>query len=201
MSGRPRDLDLERRLLAAAWSLLTSRGYDALKLTQVAAEANAHRTDVYRRWSSKAQLVTDALAAHLPPVSEVDTGSLLSDIRAWVDDLAVSWSSAWIDGLVGLLADLRWDVDAELTFREMAERRGQPLRDAIARAVERGEIAEVPDLSLMGDLVEGPLMHRRLIGRQPLTPEYLASVATTAHRLLMDEPTLSSLTPREPHWL
>lgn len=184
MPGRPRDVDLERRLLSAAWSLLTSHGYDALKLTQVAAQANAHRTDVYRRWSSKAQLVTDVLAAHLPPVSEVDTGSLLSDIRAWIDDLAVSWSSSWIDGLVGLLADLRRDVDAELAFRKMAERRGQPLRDAIARAAERGEIAALPDLSLVGDLLEGPLMHRRLIGRQPLTPEYLETVARTAHRLL-----------------
>ena len=184
MVGRPRDRDLERRLLAAAWSLLTSQGYDALKLTSVAAQAQAHRTDVYRRWPSKARLVTDVLAEHLPPVSEVDTGSLHSDIRAYLGDLAVSWSSDWIDGLVGLLADLRRDIDAELAFRTMGERRGQPMRNAIARAVERGEIGEVADLSLVGDLLEGPLMHRRLIGRQPLTPDYLDALALSAHRLL-----------------
>lgn len=184
MPGRPRDPDLERRLLAAAWSLLTSHGYDALTLTKVAAQAKAHRTDVYRRWSSKAQLVTDVLAAHLPPVTEVDTGALLSDLRAWIDDLAVAWSSPWIDGLVGLLADLRQDVEAELAFRKMAELRGRPMRDAIARAVERGELPQAPDLSLVGDLLEGPLMHRRLIGRQPLTPDYLEAVARTAQRLL-----------------
>lgn len=184
MSGRPRDPDLEKRLLSAAWSLLTRQGYDALKLTQVAAEANAHRTDVYRRWSSKARLVTDALAEHLPPVSEVDTGSLRSDLRAFVDDLAASWSSSWIDGLVGLLADLRTDSEADTAFREMGERRGQPLRNAIARAEQRGEIGEVPDLFLVGDLLEGPLMHRRMFGRRPLTPDYLEAVARSAHGLL-----------------
>ncbi|HVM55768.1 MAG TPA: TetR-like C-terminal domain-containing protein [Acidimicrobiales bacterium] len=128
--------------------------------------------------------MTDALAEHLPPVSEFDTGSLHSDIRAYLDDLAASWSSPWIDGLVGLLADLRHDIDAELAFRKMGERRGQPMRNAIERAIERGEINEVPDLSLIGDLLEGPLMHRRMIGRQPLTPDYLEAVALSAVRLL-----------------
>lgn len=184
MAGRPRDPDLEQRLLAAAWSLLTSGGYDALTLTKVAAQANAHRTDVYRRWSSKAQLVTDVLAEHLPPVSEFDTGTLRGDIRVYLDDLAAAWSSPWIEGFVGLLADLRRDVDAELAFRLLAERRGQPMRDALARAVERGEIGELPELGLAGDLLEGPLMHRRMIGRQPLTADYLDALALAAHRLL-----------------
>ena len=88
MPGRPRDPELERRLLAAAWDLLTEDSYAALTLAQVAVRAGAHRSDVYRRWPTKTRLVADTLAAHLPPVSEADTGSLLSDIRVYVDDLA-----------------------------------------------------------------------------------------------------------------
>lgn len=184
MPGRPRDPDLEQRLLAAAWSLLTGQGYDALTLTKVAATAKAHRTDVYRRWSTKAQLVTDVLAEHLPAVPAFDTGTLRGDLRAYVDALAVSWSSPWIDGLVGLLADLRNDPDAELAFRLLAERRGQPMRDALDRALARGEIRELPELSLAGDLIEGPLMHRRMIGRQPLTRDYLEALAGAVHGVL-----------------
>lgn len=184
MPGRPRDSGLEQRLLAAAWSVLTSEGYDALKLTQVASKANAHRTDVYRRWSTKPQLVTDVLAVYLPPVSDVDTGSLQSDLLAFVHDLAASWSSSWVDGLVGLLPDLRRDAVADAAFRRLSEQRGQPWRTAIVRAVKRGEIPDVPDMFLVGDLLEGPLMHRRLFARQPFTPEYLEAVAASAHRLL-----------------
>lgn len=184
MTGRPRDLDLDKRLLGAAWSLLQGEGYAALTLTKVAARAGAHRSDVYRRWSSKAQLVVDVLDEHLPPVTEVDTGSISADLRAVIADFAASWSSPWIDGLVGLTADLQHDPDAELAFRAMAERRGTPLRKAIVRARERGEIGEPPDLSLLGDLIEGPLMHRRMIGRGPLTSDYLDAVAIAAHQLL-----------------
>jgi AcrR family transcriptional regulator len=182
--GRQRDPDLEQRLLAATWSLLTSRGYDALTLAHVAAEAKAHRTDLYRRWSSKAQLVTDALAEHLPPVSSHDTGTLHGDIRAFLDDLAVSWSSDWIDGFVGLFADLRNDPQAELAFRRLGSRRGASLGEALQRAVERGELAAVPEAGWVGDLLEGPLMHRRMVGRAPLTPGYLDAVAFAALSLL-----------------
>jgi AcrR family transcriptional regulator len=184
VSGRPRDPELESRLLAAAWSLLTRHGYDALTLTRVAAEASAHRTDVYRRWATKPQLVTQVLAAHLPPVPALDTGDLRADLRAYLDALASSWSAPWMDGLVGLLGDLHTDVDAELAFRSLGERRGQAVRDAVARAVERGEITDPGDLSLLGDLLEGPLMHRRMVGRQPLTPEYLDALAANALAVL-----------------
>jgi hypothetical protein len=61
------------------------------------------------------------------------------------------------------------------------------MRDALDRAVARGELAEAPDLGLAGDLLEGPLMHRRMIGRQPLTADYLDLVAHTAHQVLTSE--------------
>lgn len=185
MLGRPRDPGLEKRLLTAAWSLLTAQGYDRLTLAKVAAQAQAHRTDMYRRWPSKAQLVVAALAEHLPPVSAVDTGSLYSDIRALVEDLATSWSAPWMDGLIGLIADLRRDHDADVAFRKMAERRAQPLVDALARAARRGEVREVPDLFLVADLLEGPLMHRQMFTRRPSTPGDLDAVARSVHHMLI----------------
>jgi hypothetical protein len=139
---------------------------------------------VYRRWSSKAQLVTDALAEHLPPISPHDTGTLHGDLKAYLQDLAVSWSSDWVDGFVGLFADLRFDSEAELAFRALGARRGAPMGEALRRAVARGEIAALPEEGWVGDLLEGPLMHRRMIGRAPLTPEYLDAVAFAALSLL-----------------
>ncbi|RDI17079.1 TetR/AcrR family transcriptional regulator [Lentzea flaviverrucosa] len=184
MAGRPRDPDLEQRLLATAWSLLTSHGYDALTLTQVAAQSGAHRTDVYRRWRSKVRLVADVLDAYLPPVPDPDTGTLHGDLRAFAQDLAGAWDEPWNDGLVGFLADLRGDAEAGRTFRALAVRRSQPLVDAIARAVRRGEITEVPELPFVGNLLEGPVMHRRMFGGAPMTPEELDVVTWSVHRLL-----------------
>ncbi|MFK4087732.1 TetR/AcrR family transcriptional regulator [Kribbella sp. NPDC020789] len=184
MAGRPRNPELEKRLLQATWQLLTERGYDALTLAEVANHAGAHRTDVYRRWSSKAQLVVDALAEHLPPIVTRDTGSLRSDLRSILAAFAESWSAPWIDGVVALSADLQHDPDAELAFRRMAEGRGDALRTALDRAIARGEIAATTDRGLVGDLIEGPLMHRRIAARQPLTPEFLDTLAAVVHQVL-----------------
>lgn len=184
MSGRPRDPGLEQRLLSAAWLLLTEQGYDGITMARVASQANAHRSDVYRRWRTKAQLVTAALAQHLPPIPESDTGSLYLDLRTALDGFATAWSAPWMDGLMGLLADLRRDPEADAAFHAMAERRGRPVAEAIERAVGRGEIAEPVDLNLAGDLLEGPLMHRQMLTRRPLTSEDLDTIALSAHRLL-----------------
>ncbi|MFI7680235.1 TetR/AcrR family transcriptional regulator C-terminal ligand-binding domain-containing protein [Actinophytocola sp. NPDC049390] len=184
MSGRPRDPELEQRLLSAAWLLLTSEGYDAFTLARIATDANAHRSDVYRRWQTKAQAVTAALAKHLPPIPEVDTGSLYLDLRAIVDGLATAWSAPWMDGLVGLLADLRRDPEAEAAFQAMAGRRRGVVAAVIERAVHRGEIPEPVNPYLPGDLLEGPLMHRQMLTRRPITSEDLDLIAQSAHWLL-----------------
>src|SRR5688572_2472055 len=116
--GRVRDGDLEQRLLSATWDELLASSYGVLSFSQVAVRAGAHRTDIYRRWKTKAQLVTAAMAAHLPPVEAFDTGSLRGDIRAHLDALWQSWSSEWVDALVGVLADL--DEEAERTILAMS---------------------------------------------------------------------------------
>ncbi len=179
---RTRDSKLEQRLLAAAWELVTSSGYAALSFARVAARAGAHRSDIYRRWSTKAQLVTAAMVVHLPPVPDFDTGSLRGDVRAYLEALWQSWSSDWVEVAIGVLADL--DEDAERAFRAMTLRRAQPLRDAIVRAVRRGELVDVPDLAMLGDLLEGPLMHRRLVGRQLMTLDELDGLAGIVHGLM-----------------
>ncbi|MBP2478230.1 AcrR family transcriptional regulator [Crossiella equi] len=187
MAGRPRDPELEQRLLAAAWALLASNGYDGLTLSQVATRAGAHRTDVYRRWATKAHLVAEALAVHVPPVPELDTGALYTDLRAFLQALEAAWSASWVHGLVGLIADLARDGEAEAAFLGMARARGQRLVEAVRRAADRGEVAEMPDsavLVLLGDLLEGPLMHRRLFERQGFGDGELDALARVGYRQL-----------------
>src|SRR5690606_37500255 len=117
------------------------------------------------------------------------TGSLRGDIRAHLDALWQTWSSDWVDAMIGVLADL--DDEAERTMRTLSLERGRPLRDGIMRAVRRGELTEIPDLAMVGDLLEGPLMHRRLIGRQVMTLDDLDALADTVHALMRAQPVAS----------
>ncbi|MEZ5265703.1 MAG: helix-turn-helix domain-containing protein [Acidimicrobiales bacterium] len=66
--GRPRDRTIDDAVLAAARELLAAVGYEALSMSAVAEAAGTTRQALYRRWSSKADLATAAVAA----MSEAD---------------------------------------------------------------------------------------------------------------------------------
>lgn len=182
--ARPKDVDLDRRLVSAAWTLLTDEGYDAVTFARVAARAGAHRSDVYRRWSSRVRLVIDAVAEHAPLDATIDTGSLRSDLRHFLAGLASAWAMPWMDGFVAMLADLRSDPAAEEAYRSVVRRRSQPLIDLLVRARERGEIDELPRPGVLGGLLEGPLMHRRMFFREEFSDDELDRMVDTACREL-----------------
>ena len=63
--GRPRDRDVDRRILGAARALLRERGLDGLTMSAVAAAAGVGRPTVYRRYATPQQIAMDVLYADL----------------------------------------------------------------------------------------------------------------------------------------
>ncbi|HEY3481564.1 MAG TPA: TetR-like C-terminal domain-containing protein, partial [Streptomyces sp.] len=57
-----------------------------------------------------------------------------------------------------------------------AQRR-KPVHEAVARAVERGEIE---DAEFVADLFLGPLFYRRLLSREPLSEAFVNRVVAAA---------------------
>lgn len=58
--GRPLDLSRNKVILTATLDLLAESGFDALTIDAVAAKAKVGKATIYRRWSSKTDLVIDA---------------------------------------------------------------------------------------------------------------------------------------------
>jgi hypothetical protein len=50
---------------------------------------------------------------------------------------------------------------------------------AVERAVERGEVGTDRDAELIDGLLLGPIFYRRLLSRQPITPEFVERVVDT----------------------
>jgi AcrR family transcriptional regulator len=76
--GRPRDPELEARILAATRQLLAERGYRRLSIGAVARLAGTTRPTIYLRFAGKEELATSAIAAM--PVA--DPLPVTADIRA-----------------------------------------------------------------------------------------------------------------------
>jgi AcrR family transcriptional regulator len=79
---RRRGEALENALLDAAWAELDEKGYDGFTIESVAERAKTSRAVVYRRWSSKPELVTATVArwAQQGRAQVPDTGTLRGDL-------------------------------------------------------------------------------------------------------------------------
>lgn len=82
--GRPRDPDIDQRVLEAALDIYAQRGWSGLTMHEVARRANIGKAALYLRWSSKEDLVADAFATgsprFTPEDAELPPRDLLLDI-------------------------------------------------------------------------------------------------------------------------
>ncbi|MDQ3734342.1 MAG: TetR/AcrR family transcriptional regulator [Actinomycetota bacterium] len=147
--GRPRDEALDGRLFTAVRELLVSSGYPALTMDALAARARVGKGAIYRRYTSKPEVVIAALFYDQSMVPDVDTGSLLGDLRAESEGLlAVFQAPIALAALPYLLGEL-----GNAEFQQRAQRRFiatdlERVDGILSRARERGELSEPPDTSL-----------------------------------------------------
>lgn len=59
--GRPRDVALDEAIILATRARLVRDGYSRMTIGDIAADAKVSRPTLYRRWSTKFELVVDAL--------------------------------------------------------------------------------------------------------------------------------------------
>lgn len=121
--GRPRDGRIDAAIITATRELILETGYPALTLSAIAARAGTTTAALYRRWSSKAQLVHEAvLEAEVIPAFELPdgvdggadaaVGDPQADIRALVETVRVLFDRPEVRvALPGLIADTVADPD------------------------------------------------------------------------------------------
>ena len=78
--GRPRSAQAHKAILNSTLELLAEEGFQGLSIEEVAARAGVGKTTIYRRWSSKEELVIDAIHAVQVNLSMVDTGNFRNDL-------------------------------------------------------------------------------------------------------------------------
>jgi AcrR family transcriptional regulator len=61
--GRPRDASVDAAIVQAVLEVLNEVGLAAMSMDAVAARAGVGKATIYRRWSSKEEMVIDAIAA------------------------------------------------------------------------------------------------------------------------------------------
>lgn len=161
--GRALDANRDVALREAALELLAEIGYDRLTIDSVAARAHSSKATIYRRWPGKAELVVDALHCLKGDPPAPDTGSLRGDLEAIAQASTSSGSAFGAQLMLGLITALARDAELRLVFRErLLDRHATTITQALARAVDRGEVASDRNLELLGSVYPA-LMLRHLL--------------------------------------
>ncbi len=161
LPGRPRDPRADAAILTAVVELLAEVGFGGLTVDAVAHRAGVGKATIYRRWDGKEQLVLDALSTEVQLMATPDTGDLATDLRQIYEPMAEPVAQQSATRLMPALA-AEAAVNPELADRLrsfVAMRRGAA-KDAIQRAIGRGEVDPSTDVDLCIDLLTGSLLYR-----------------------------------------
>jgi AcrR family transcriptional regulator len=158
--GRPRDPQVDRRIIRAALDTFGDAGWAGFAMETVARRAGVGKASLYLRWSGKEALLADALGTGLVRVSDVDTGTLHGDL--------VELARQMLDLYVGPAsrAALRLALEASeipgVAERYAALQTSQILaaRAIVRRGIDRGELPAGTSVTLLLDtLAGGAMMH------------------------------------------
>lgn len=194
--GRRRDDTLDARIIESAITVLSEIGFDSMTMDMVAGKAKAGKATVYRRWSSKAELVRDALIRMSRNSVELDrlpdTGSLRGDLLS----LMKPYSAEYSERKLRVLAKLgSFFSENRKSAEEVTAGIFEPWTDAnralMKRAATRGEISADADIEMACEVINAITSYRTLTQNKPFNKD--------SYAVLLDNIVLPALkTPPQP---
>jgi AcrR family transcriptional regulator len=177
--GRPREARLDGAILTATLGLIAEVGIHDFRMDDVAQRAGVGKAAIYRRYSSKDDLVTAAVAALVSEITIPDTGSTREDLLALMREAVAVYRDPIKAGVMpSLVGAMRQRPELARAIREgFLARRRAALRTVLDRGVARGDLRADLDAELALDVLGGALFYRLLITGGPIDEALAEGVA------------------------
>jgi AcrR family transcriptional regulator len=164
-AGRPRDEEATPALLHVTRRLVGEKGFEDVTIASIAAAAGVGRQTIYRRWSSKAELVLDAFLDSASHQEVVADGPVAQVLERFLVNL---FENIRRDGpaIRNLIASAQTDDSFMQIFRKrFVLPRAQVAVAIIQRGIARGELSSGIDLEMTVDALHGVFWYRLLQSR------------------------------------
>ncbi|MFE5960453.1 TetR/AcrR family transcriptional regulator [Streptomyces rubiginosohelvolus] len=171
--GRPRQEHVTRAVLDAVVDLVSESGMGALTMDAVAARAGVSKPAVYRRWSTKRDLVIAAAESRIGPLEVADLGDFRSELRAVLSARMETYRQPGVDRLLaGVIGAAAEEGAVRAAFGAYATRVTSETRHVLERGIARGDVRPDIDVGATVTLVASSLLFR-LVAEQRLPDEAL----------------------------
>ncbi|MGQ8873706.1 TetR/AcrR family transcriptional regulator [Paenibacillus sp. TSA_86.1] len=182
--GRPRNMETQNAILAAAYELLLEDGFAAVTIEKIAERAQVSKATIYKWWPSKGAVMLDgymsALTARLPVP---DTGSVYEDLRAHAGNLVQFLTSAEGKVITQIIGEGQSDpVLAEEYRSRYIQPRRREAWGILEKGVERGELKQGLDIGMYIDMIYGPVFYRMLVTGEPMDDTFVELLLSTVFK-------------------
>jgi AcrR family transcriptional regulator len=164
--GRPRDESIDDDIVRSLFELVDEVGLKGVTIEAIAERAGVSKATIYRRWSSKEELIVDAVAGLVGGVVSPEGDTIrevllhtITRLKTYMSQSTAGSVLPWMIGEVALGSDIghRY-VEAVI----------KPGREAMAghilKAVEDGELRQDLDVEVAVDMLLGPMIVTKLLG-------------------------------------
>jgi AcrR family transcriptional regulator len=158
--GRPRDPRVDTAIHQATLELLVEDGYQATTIQAIARRAGVSAPSVYRRWSSKAELIEEAVFPSGLLAPEAITGDVITDLKPYCLQILQYLSDPAIRAAIpGLLVE--YQNDHQL-WQHGIERSVTPMRASFEAYLTKTALTPAVSPNLLFDVMLGALFTRAL---------------------------------------
>ncbi|WP_282803699.1 TetR/AcrR family transcriptional regulator [Secundilactobacillus kimchicus] len=144
---RRRGQELEQDILKATLNLVQETKYEDLTMDMIAKNAQTNKTVLYRRWSSKSDIVIAALRTQTTGLAEQlkqvpNTGSLAGDFHQLFAQINTLLATLHYENLFGLMRERLGGISIRDYFDKFLQQNwlSQMVRIFFKQAADRGEI-------------------------------------------------------------
>ena len=174
--GRPRLEAADQAIADATIECLVAEGYTGMSVDRVAERAGVGRATIYRRWSSKAELVIDAVGSRtFDALTPVDTGNLRDDLEQTLTQIQSMMQREYELIQTLNLVKARHPEVGE-AFRCQLDGRLEAMTALFQRGVDRGELPADADVDLLARSGPALLWHRFTVSGEVPPADYAARI-------------------------
>jgi AcrR family transcriptional regulator len=173
--GRPRDPRVDAAIRTATLELLVEVGYQATTIQAIARRAEVSAPSVYRRWSSKAELIEEAVFPSGLLVPEAMTGDVITDLQPYCQQILEYLSDPPIRAAIpGLLVEYQNDPSM---WQRVVERSVVPMRVSFEAFLAKTGRTPAVSVEALFDVMLGALFTRALNQGAEGAPDFAHAVA------------------------
>jgi AcrR family transcriptional regulator len=181
--GRPRDPRVDAAVRAATLDLLVEDGYQATTIQAIARRAGVSAPSIYRRWSSKAELIEEAVfpTPFIEPTAE--TGDVERDLAIYCRAILSYLGEPPVRAAIpGLLTEYQTDP---AMWQRLGQRSVAPMRATFARYLAAAGRQPVGSVDALFDVMMGALFVRAINSGAANADQFAAEVAAIVARALL----------------